>query len=162
MSEYYSFNDFMDKVINTADKQAVAFNSAGLEGLFNVSTMTKEATRSLMLQGFKYFSVIVDEFLKEHFFISAVIWGILSIPILKDVIVLAFSYIVAEYGGRIYDVLLTMYTERSLPAPMKYVAEKYKSSWERADGNFQAVDSLVNEASSCLCNEAFNMFKHLG
>lgn len=59
MSRYYSFNDFMNDVIEEADKISESRSGCGLEELYHVKVKTYEAVRRLISKDWFVFIVVV-------------------------------------------------------------------------------------------------------
>lgn len=148
MSAYYSFNDFMTKVINDADSICKEKHGVGLEKLFDASYSTYRAIISLIDKDWLVFLAVVALLALGPLGILLGITSFLATPV--GIIVIGVLGVGA--AATIYK----MYQERLLPQAVKSVGEKYKSSWEEADGNRSVIDNLASQAAADLYFKALH------
>ena len=140
MSKYYSFNDFMDGVIERANQISLARNSRSLEDLFDVNHLTYESTRKLVSYGWAVFVAVVV-FLLSMGPVGIVlgITAFLATPV--------GAVVVVVLGGGAVVALRQMYRDRVLPMAVRDIGEKYKSRWHSEEGNVNAIDALSEQAA---------------
>ena len=148
MSAYYSFNDFMTKVINDADSICQENHGVGLEKLFDASNSTYQAMISLIDKDWLVFLAVVALLALGPFGILLGITSFLTTPV--GIIVLAVL------GSGAAATIYKMYQEHLLPQAVKSVGEKYKSRWEEADGNHFVIDDLERQAAEDLYFKALH------
>lgn len=148
MSTYYSFNDFMTKVINDADSICQEKHGVGLEKLFDASNNTYNAIKILVDADWWVFLAVVALLALGPFGILFGITSFLATPV--GLIVLAVL------GGGASVTIYKMYQERLLPQAVKSVGEKYKSRWQKADGNHSVIDDLARQAAEDLYLKALH------
>lgn len=147
MSKYYSFNDFMDRVIERANQISLAQNSRSLEDLFDVNHLTYESTRKLVSYGWAVFVTVVV------FLLSMGSVGIvLGIAAFLATPVGAVVAVVLGTGAVV--TLRQMYKDRILPMAVRDIGEKYKPRWHSAEGNVNVIDALSEQAAEELYGAA--------
>uniref|UniRef100_UPI00405666DE hypothetical protein n=1 Tax=Agathobacter sp. TaxID=2021311 RepID=UPI00405666DE len=140
MSRYYSFNDYMNDVLEECDSICKVRHNCGLEDLYRVSRTTYRAVMQLIAKDWKVFiAVAVGLLILGPVGLTVAIGPFLSTPI--------GWAIVAVLGGGTVGVIKQMYHDRQLPNAVKTVGEKYKPRWEHIEGNAYQIDCLVKEAA---------------
>lgn len=147
MSKYYSFNDFMDGVIERANQISLAQKSRSLENLFDVNHLTYESTRKLVSYGWAVFVAVVVFLLgMGPVGIALGIAAFLATPVgIVVVMVLGTGAVVT---------LRQMYKDRVLPTAVRDIGEKYKPKWHNVEGNVNAIDALSEQAAKELYSRA--------
>lgn len=148
MSRYYSFNDFMDDVIEEADHISRDQRGYGLEELFNVKTRTVEAIRALISTDWSVFVAVV-----VLLGVGPLILGVSIVTFLATPVGLIVA---AVLGAGSVAIITQMYKDRLLPQNVKKIGEKYKSEWSRYEGNKDKIDKLVNTAGEELYRNALS------
>ena len=147
MSRYYSFNDYMDDVLEYADTRCHEKYQVGLEELYAVSGQTMECIRKLIRSGGWYVFVAVVALL--------MVGGV-------GLVAAAMAFLATPPGMVVAGILgvsalasiKKMYQERVLPEAVRDVGNQYKARWEHCEGNRGAVDQLVKEAAEALIKKA--------
>lgn len=148
MSRYHSFNDFMTDVINEADSISRRKNNLGLEELFAASPVTFSAMLRLIDAGWFVFLAVVALFALGWLGLIAALVTFFTTPV--------GMLVLAALGVGAAKTIKKMYEERILPETVKYIGEKYKSSWEPVEGNHSAIDRLLTDAAEELYNKALH------
>ena len=146
MSQYYSYNDFMTKVLEEADSMTKRQYGVGLDDFFDVSSLTYNSTYDLISNGWSVFIAVVALFAVGPLGLTFAIGSLLTTPV--------GLVILAVLGVSAISVIRTMYKERILPEAVKAVGEEFKKPWEDADGNRSLIDKLRVEAANRLCERA--------
>ena len=139
---YYSFNDFMNRIIEKADELAHQNHNRVLAELFNVSLTTYEATTALIGKGWNNFLALANLFKLSYFGFAIALDAFLSTPL--GILIITYWHM------RTPGILGTMYKEKIFPLAVYEVGEHYKVCWENADGNPNIIDNLLNEAANDL------------
>lgn len=139
MSRYYSYNDFMTDVVDTADNLARSRKGCSLENIYQVSSKTIQGIRKLLTLDWKAFLAVTALFVLGEFGLIGAITAFLLTPIGIPVAVLFGAY--AVYTIR------QMYRDKVLPNAVRAIGERYRQPWEEAEGNTRKVDSLLEKAS---------------
>jgi|694.fasta_scaffold68906_3 hypothetical protein len=148
-TKYYSFNIFMDEVVNTANSRV------NLEELFALDSgdVIKIISVILVKGGWPGF--------------VAVVFLLLLGPIAFIATLGTFGFtppglvIFAIFGVATVATLKTLYQNRELPIAVKEVGEEFKPKWERVEGNTDKVNALLSEAVNSLINKARDKQKRL-
>lgn len=148
MSRYYSFNDFMNDVLELSNEYARQRNSCGLEDLYQVSSSTYTAILMLIGHGWGLFTWVVALLALGWVALCLALGGALTTPIGWTV--------VAVLGGGAAVTIKNMYKDRILPNTVKEVGERYKPLWEKVEGNSTEVDELRCRAAEELYHRAKN------
>lgn len=148
MSRYYSFNDFMNDVIEEADKISESRSGCGLEELYHVKVKTYEAVRRLISKDWFVFIAFVVLLAVGPIGLGLAIAGFLTTPV--------GLVVVAVLGAGSVATIKQMYKDRILPQTVRKIGEKYKSRWKQEEGNRTKIDGMVNEAAEELYNNAFH------
>lgn len=146
MSRYYSFNDFMNDVLDRANEVCQAQHQVSLEDYYKVSKQTMRTIRKLISSGWYVFAAVVALFAAGGLGLGVAIVAFLSTP--PGMIVAAVLGVTAVASIR------KMYQERVLPNAVRDVGNQYKGKWEMIEGNRSAIDSLVYEAADQLLKKA--------
>lgn len=147
MNIYYSFNDFMNRVIEKADRIAHQRDNCGIEELFKASSVTLHAIFMLINRGgWSVFLAVVALLLLGAFGFFAAVTTFLFTP--PGLIVAAL------FGAAAAPTIKKMYQDKALPLAVREVGEHYKVRWENADGNPNIIDNLLNEAANDLYHRA--------
>ena len=147
MNIYYSFNDFMNQVIQKADDIARQNHNRGLEYLFAVSHDTLDTVTVLIGIGWYAFLAVVGLLLLGWLGFLAALATFMTTPV-----GIAISAIL---GIGAFAKIKKMYDEKVLPLAIREVGEKYKSRWEAEHPNPVKVDSLLNQAANELYQKAY-------
>jgi len=147
MSRYYSFNDFMNDVIEEADKVSKSRSGCGLEELYHVRVKTYEAIRALISKDWGIFIAVVVFLAVGPVGLGLAIASFLATPI--GVVV------AAVLGVGSIATIKQMYKDRILPQTVRKIGEEYKARWNQNEGNRTKIDSMVNEAAEELYHNAF-------
>lgn len=139
MSRYYSYNDFMTNVVDTADQLAHSRKGCSLENLYQVSGKTIQGIRKLLTLDWKAFLAVTALFVLGEFGLLGAITAFLLTPVGIPVAALFGAY--AVYAIR------QMYRDKVLPNAVRAIGEQYRQPWEEAEGNTQKVDFLLKKAS---------------
>lgn len=130
MSKYNSFEDFMQSVINEADRKCRSRYGKSLTEAFGVAANTSTIVKAIIEKGW---------------------WS----PSLA-VTMLAVGRIRALYKNQILAAsgIRALYKNRVLPIVVKEVGEYYKSEFNNHRNEPSYIDSLINRASDKLLNRA--------
>ena len=139
MSRYYSYNDFMTNVVDTADQLARSRKGCSLEDLYQVSSKTLQSLRKLLTLDWKVFLAVTALFVLGEFGLIGAITAFLLTPI--GIPVAALFGVYAVYSIR------QMYRDKVLPNAVRAIGEQYRQPWVDAEGNTRKVDSLLEKAS---------------
>ena len=146
MSRYYSYNDFMTDVVDTADRLACSRRGCGLEDLYRVSDKTFQNIRKLLTLDWKVFLAVVALFVLGEVGLLGAVTAFLLTPLGIPVGIL--------FGACAVRAIRQMYRDRILPNAVRAVGEHYRESWEDAEGSTRAVDALLEKASEDLFRRA--------
>ena len=148
-TKYYSFNIFMDEVVNTANSRV------NLEELFALDSgdIIKIISNILITGGWTGFVAVVFLLLlgSVAFIVALGTFG-LTPPGLV---------IFTIFGVATIPTLKTLYQNRELPIAVKEVGEEFKPKWERVEGNTDKVNALLSEAVDSLIKKARDKQKQL-
>lgn len=147
MSRYYSFNDFMNDVLEEADQISKMKSGCGLEELYGVKLVTFEAIQALLSSDWGVFMAVVIVVLTGPAGIALVIARFLRTPM--GVLVKAIL------GNETYAKIVQMHNDRLLPQAVKAIGEKYRPKWKQIEGNRIKIDNMLHEAAE-------EMFFHAG
>lgn len=146
MNIYYSFNDFMNRVIEEADGIARQRHGRGLEELFEVSVDTFDTVKTLIDCGWYVFLAVAALLVLSMLgFFAALTTFLLTPPGL---------IVAAVLGAAAAPKIKKMYKEKILPLTVKEVGEQYKNRWDNANNNPAVIDRLLNEAAHELYRRA--------
>lgn len=146
MSRYYSFNDFMNDVINRANEICLSRHHVSLEGYYSVSSQTVTTIKKLIDSGWYIFVAVVALFVTGSLGLTAAIVAFLSTP--PGIVVAALL------GVSAFATIRKMYQEKVLPNAVRDVGKEYKSKWEMVEGNHNAIDALIESAAEDLLRKA--------
>lgn len=148
MNIYYSFNDFMNQVVEKADALARKNHNRGLEELFDVSRATFDSSLKLINSGWRVFLAVAALLLMSIFGFTVALVGFLTTPV--------GLVVAAIFGLTAGKKLKKMYDEKILPLAIREVGEKYKSRWESEHPNPVKVDKLLDQAANDLYQRALS------
>ena len=148
MSRYYSFNDFMNDVIEEADHISKNKKGYGLEELYNVKIDTIVTMKKLILNDWRIFIGVIVFLGTGSAALGISIAVFLTTPI--------GLIVAAILGGSAVLMLRQLYIDRALPQNVKEIGEKYKSKWKQNEGNRTKIDNMVYEAAEELYQKALN------
>ncbi len=148
MSRYYSFNDFMNDVIEEADHISKNKKGYGLEELYNVKIDTIVTMKKLILNDWRIFIGVIIFLGTGSAALGISIAVFLTTPI--------GLIVAAILGGSAVLMLRQLYIDRALPQNVKEIGEKYKSKWKQNEGNRIKIDNMVYEAAEELYQKALN------
>ncbi len=142
-SRYYSFNVFMDNVIERANQRV------NLEELFDLDSNDVIKIISLLLsRGWWVFIAVSTLLILGPLAFAATIITFMTSP--PGLIVAAI------FGAGAIATIKKLYQSKELPIAVKKVGEEFKPRWEMVEGNETKVDVLLEEAVTCLINKASN------
>lgn len=147
MSRYYSFNDFMNDVLEEADKISVSRSGCGLEELYHVKMRTYEAIKQLIDKDWGVFIAVVVLLAVGPLGLGIAIAGFLATPI--------GIVVAAVLGVTSLATIQQMYKDRILPQSVRKIGEKYKIRWQQNEGNHTKIDNMLIEAAEELYHNAF-------
>ena len=147
MSRYYSFNDFMNDVIEEANKISESRSGCGLEELYHVKLKTYKAIRMLISEGWGIFIAVVVLLAMGPLGLGLAIAGFLTTP--------PGLVVAAVLGVGSVATIKQMYKDRILPQTVRKIGEGYKTRWNQNEGNRIRIDNMVTEAAEELYHNAF-------
>lgn len=147
MSRYYSFNDFMNDVIEEANKISESGSGCGLEELYHVKLKTYKAIRMLISEGWGIFIAVVVLLAMGPLGLGLAIAGFLTTP--------PGLVVAAVLGVGSVATIKQMYKDRILPQTVRKIGEGYKTRWNQNEGNRIRIDNMVKEAAEELYHNAF-------
>ena len=147
MSRYYSFNDFMNDVIEEANKISESRSGCGLEELYHVKLKTYKAIRMLISEGWGIFIAVVVLLAMGPLGLGLAIAGFLTTP--------PGLVVAAVLGVGSVATIKQMYKDRILPQTVRKIGEGYKTRWNKNEGNRIRIDNMVKEAAEELYHNAF-------
>lgn len=147
MSRYYSFNDFMNDVIEEANKISESRSGCGLEELYHVKLKTYKAIRMLISEGWGIFIAVVVLLAMGPLGLGLAIAGFLTTP--------PGLVVAAVLGVGSVATIKQMYKDRILPQTVRKIGEGYKTRWNQNEGNRIRIDNMVKEAAEELYHNAF-------
>ena len=121
MSRYYSFNDFMNDVIEEANKISESRSGCGLEELYHVKLKTYKAIRMLISEGWGIFIAVVVLLAMGPLGLGLAIAGFLTTP--------PGLVVAAVLGVGSVATIKQMYKDRILPQTVRKIGEGYKTRW---------------------------------
>lgn len=142
MSKYHDFGEFMDAVIDTANRKV---NLAKLFALENL-TIIEQITLIIRKAGWNSFVAVVALLLLGPLFFGAAIGSFLVTP--PGLIFLAIFGVVA------IPTLHALYKDRVLPIAIKDIGEEFKPKWRRVEGDKAKIDDLQMVAAYALIRKA--------
>ncbi len=147
MSRYYSFNDFMNDVIEEANKISESRSGCGLEELYHVKLKTYKAIRMLISEGWGIFIAVVVLLAMGPLGLGLAIACFLTTP--------PGLVVAAVLGVGSVATIKQMYKDRILPQTVRKIGEGYKTRWNQNEGNRIRIDNMVKEAAEELYHNAF-------
>lgn len=146
MSKYNSFEDFMQSVINEADRKCRSRYGKSLTEAFHVAANTSTIVKAIIEKGWWVLVALVAILVLGPFGFAAAIVAFCATP--AGIIVLA---ILAALG---FGGIAVLYKNRVLPIVVKEVGEYYKSEFNNHRNESYYIDSLIDRASDKLLNKA--------
>ena len=147
MSKYYNFEDFMQSVINEADRKCIRRYSKSLSDAYDVNASIMKMMKVLIEHGWTLFIAIASLLILGPFAFGAACLTFASTPI--GIVAIGA---LAVFGG--VSALKTLYKNKVLPLSVKETGEKYKSEFNSHIGQESYIDSLIDRASDDLINRA--------
>jgi hypothetical protein len=141
-TKYYSFNIFMDEVVNTANSRV------NLEELFALDSgdVVKIISTLLVKGGWPAFVAVVFLLLLGPIAFITALATFGSTPVGWGIFVI--------FGGATVVTIKILYQDRELPIAVKEVGEEFMPKWKKVEGNTDKVDALLIEAVDSLINKA--------
>ncbi len=148
MSKYNRFEDFMQSVINEADRKCRSRRGVSLADAYKVGYQTKDLTLAIIEKGW---------------------WVLVALCVLLGMGSIAFGVSLAAFlltpAGVIIGAILVaagglsaryLYKNRKLPLAVKSTGELYKDEFSRHMNETYYIDSMINRASDTLLDKAIN------
>ena len=148
MSRYYSFNDFMNDVLEKADEISRARKGYGLEELYSVKVQTYQAVKALISHDWFVFLAVVALLVLGPVGFAVAIVSFFTTPV--------GIAVAAVLGVGAAATIKQMYQDRILPQSVRKVGEAFKPKWKQSDGNRIKIDLLVDQAAEELYQSAFD------
>ena len=155
-TRYYSFNIFMQDVIENANTKVQIASNDGktLEDIFEMKNERIIAyVIAILKQGWWVFiAVAALLILGPAGFVAALASFLITGP----------GIIVAGiFGAGAYKTLRELYRNKELPLAVKEVGNEYKPKWKHVEGNYIKIDALLDEAAISLVRKASKAQKAL-
>lgn len=142
MSKYNRFEDFMQTVINEADRKCRIRRGVSLTEAFKVHVKTADLIKSIIDEGWWVLVALVGLFSLGAWAFGAAVVAFCSTP--AGIIVLAIL------GGAGIAGVRELYKNRILPKAVKSTGDLYKDEFNRHIDEVSYIDSMVNRASDNL------------
>ena len=146
MSKYNRFEDFMQTVINEADRKCKYRYEKSLNEAFNVGTNTITVIKAIINKGWWVLVALVGLLVLGGWGFAATLVAFCSTP--AGIIVLAVLAGAGIGGVRV------LYKERVLPIAVKETGDQYKSDFSNHLNDTSYIDKLIDRASDYLIYKA--------
>ena len=143
MSKYNDYGEFLQEVVNTAERKS----SIPLYRLYGVKSETIGMIISLLSKGWIPFASMTSIFGLALIAFLAALAAFVITPI-GLVVVAALVY----WGGK--DAIKVLYDNRVLPIAIKAVGDKYKERFDTHVNEQGYIDNLIEEAAADLIDRA--------
>lgn len=142
MSRYNKFEDFMQTVINEADRKCRIRRGESLTDAFRVHIKTAQIIKAIIDSGWWVFAALVGILSLGVFGFGAAVVAFCSTP--------AGIIVLAVLGGAGVLGIRELYKDRILPKAVKNTGDRYKNEFELHVNEVSYIDSLVDRASDNL------------
>lgn len=146
MSKYDRFEDFMQTVINEADRKCRSRHGQSLTEAFKVGTNTVTVIKAVINKGWWVLLALVALLALSGWGFAAAVVAFCSTP--------AGIIVIAILAGLGIGGIRVLYKERVLPIAVKETGEQYKSEFNNHKGQSTYLDGLVDKASNTLIYKA--------
>lgn len=147
MSKYNKFEDFMQAVINEADRKCKCRYSKSLTDAYDVNALILKMINILISNGWKIFLAVVALLLLGPFGFSIAMATFASTPVGMVAI-----GALAVVGG--ITAIRTLYRNRILPIAVKETGQKFRDRFYDHINEYSYIDSLLEQAAECLLSKA--------
>lgn len=147
MSKYNKFEEFMQSVVNEADRKCHARYGKSLSDAYNVSAVITKMIQALIGHGWWVFIGVVAVLA-----LGPIAFGTASLAFFSTPIGIAAVGALAVFGG--VSAIRTLYKNRILPMAVKETGEYYKSDYNAHINNISYIDDLEQKASDMLLRKA--------
>lgn len=147
MSKYNKFEDFMQSVVNEADRKCRSRYGKSLADAYDVSAVITKMVQALIEHGWWVFIGVVALLALGPFAFGAASLAFISTPV-----GIATVGALAVFGG--VSAIKTLYKNRILPLSVKETGEYFKSDFNSHLNQVSYIDSLVQKASDMLLKKA--------
>lgn len=142
MSRYNKFEDFMQSVINEADRKCRIRRGESLTDAFSVHIKTAEIVKNIIDKGWWVLVALVGILSLGLFGFGAALVAFCSTP--------AGIIVLAVLGGTGVAGIRELYKNRILPKAVKRTGDLYKAEFDRHINEVSYIDSMVDRASDNL------------
>ncbi len=142
MSKYNRFEDFMQTVINEADRKCRLRRGESLTDAFKVHVKTADIIKDIIDKGWWVLVALVGILSLGFLGFGAAIVAFCSTP--------AGIIVLAVLGGTGIAGVRELYKNRILPKAVKSTGDLYKDEFYRHINEVSYIDSMVNRASDNL------------
>ena len=146
MSKYNRFEDFMQSVINEADRKCRSRYGKSLTEAFSVAANTTTILEAIIDKGWWILVALVAILSLGTIGFTASVAAFCATP--------AGIAILAILGALGVGGVAVLYKNRILPIVVKEVGEFYKSEFNNHQNECSYIDSLIDRASDRLLNRA--------
>lgn len=147
MSKYHNFEDFMQSVINEADRKCISRYSKSLSDIYDANASIIRMTRALIEHGWLSLIAICGLLILGPIAFAAACLSFAATPI--GIVAIGA---LAAFGGA--SALRTLYRNKVLPLAVKGTGEKFKSEFNAHRGEESYIESLIDRASDDLISRA--------
>lgn len=147
MSKYNKFEDFMQSVINEADRKCKARFGESLADAYKVNMDTVIAILKIIDKGWWVFVALVAILILGPFGFGAALATFITTP--AGMIVVGTLAV----GGGV-AAIRTIYKNRVLPIAVKKTGDMYKTDFENHINQNYYIDSLIDRASDTLISKS--------
>lgn len=147
MSKYNKFEDFMQSVINEADRKCKVRFGKSLADAYDVNMTTVTSMLKIINSGWWVFVALVAILVLGPLGFGAALAAFVATP--AGAIVVG----VLAVGGGV-AAIRTIYKNRVLPIAVKNTGEMYKSDFESHINQTSYIDSLIDRASDTLISKS--------
>lgn len=142
MSRYNKFEDFMQTVINEADRKCRNRRGESLTDAFSVHVKTAEIVKNIIDSGWWVLVALVG-------ILSLGVWGF-GMALVAFCSTPAGIIVLAVLGGAGIAGIRELYKNRVLPKAVKSTGDLYKAEFDRHINEVSYIDSMIDRASDNL------------
>lgn len=147
MSKYNNFEDFMQSVVNDADRKCKSRHGKSLAEAYDVSAVITKMINALIGHGWWVFIGVV-----ALLALGPIGFGAACIAFVSTPVGMIAVGALAVFGGA--TAIRTLYRNRILPMAVKETGEYFKSDFNSHLNNTSYIDSLEQRASDMLLQKA--------
>lgn len=142
MSQYNDYGEFLQEVVNTAERKS----DTPLYLIYGVNSETIGMIISVLNKGWIPFASMTSMFGLALIAFLAALAAFVITPI-GLIVVAALVY----WGGG--DAIKILYKNRVLPLSIKAIGDKYKGRFESHKNEYSYIDELIDEAADDLLHK---------